>query len=117
MTTVAEWVADPACAGNAMTLLVAGIIYADEGNYVEALKACHTGLNLEMCGLSEADTCTAKNSMSLLIAAMLTELAQQLKHAQQMNQYRSCDIVFYSKLTECACRAQDGALSTGVPAD
>ena len=50
VTTVAEWVADPACAGNAMTLLVAGVIYASEGNYVEALKACHTGLNLEMCG-------------------------------------------------------------------
>ena len=50
MSTVAEWVADPACAGNAMTLLVAGLIYANEGNYVEALKACHTGLNLEMCG-------------------------------------------------------------------
>ena len=58
MTTVAEWVADPACAGNAMTLLVAGVIYANEGNYVEALKACHTGLNLEMCGPLQADTCT-----------------------------------------------------------
>lgn len=49
VSVVAEWMADPACAGNAMTLLVAGIIYANEGNYVEALKACHTGLNLEMC--------------------------------------------------------------------
>jgi hypothetical protein len=44
-----SWVADPACAGNAMTLTVAGIIYTNEGNYVEALKACHTGLSLEMC--------------------------------------------------------------------
>ena len=45
---LAKWVADPACAGNAMTLTVAGIIYSSEGNYVEALKACHTGLSLEM---------------------------------------------------------------------
>jgi coatomer protein complex subunit epsilon len=48
LSTVADWVADPACAGNATTLLVAGIIYANEGNEVEALKACHTGLTLEM---------------------------------------------------------------------
>lgn len=60
MTTVAEWVADPACAGNAMTLLVAGVIYANEGNYVEALKACHTGLNLEMCGSLYSVTGSAK---------------------------------------------------------
>jgi len=37
-----------------MTLLVAGMIYANEGNYVEALKSCHTGLNLEMCGPGRA---------------------------------------------------------------
>jgi coatomer protein complex subunit epsilon len=54
VSTVAEWIADPACAGNAMTLLVAGMIYANEGNYVEALKSCHTGLNLEMCGPGRA---------------------------------------------------------------
>ena len=48
METLGSWVADPACAGNAMTLTVAGIIYTNEGNYVEALKACHTGLSLEM---------------------------------------------------------------------
>ncbi|KAK9834048.1 hypothetical protein WJX81_005668 [Elliptochloris bilobata] len=52
VSVVAEWVADPACTSNAMTLLVAGMIYATEGNYVEALKACHTGLNLEMMALS-----------------------------------------------------------------
>lgn len=49
LATVGEWVADPACAGNAMTLLACGLIYAAEENYVEALKACHTGLSLEMC--------------------------------------------------------------------
>ncbi len=52
LTTVGEWVADPACSGNATTLLVCGMIYANEENYVEALKACHTGLSLEMCGPS-----------------------------------------------------------------
>ena len=48
LETLASWVADPACAGNAMTLTIAGVIYTNEGNYVEALKACHTGLSLEM---------------------------------------------------------------------
>ena len=48
LETLASWVADPACTGNAMTLTIAGIIYTNEGNYVEALKACHTGLSLEM---------------------------------------------------------------------
>ena len=49
MSTLVDWVADPSCAGNATTLTVAGIIYANEGNDVEALKACHSGLSLEMC--------------------------------------------------------------------
>ncbi len=48
MATLADWVADPSCVGNATTLTVAGIIYANEGNDVEALKACHSGLSLEM---------------------------------------------------------------------
>eukprot|EP00884_Botryococcus_braunii_P011077 jgi/Botrbrau1/19971/Bobra.0059s0086.1 len=52
LETVGEWVADPACSGNATTLLVCGLIYAAQENYVEALKACHTGLNLEMMALS-----------------------------------------------------------------
>ena len=49
VSTLVDWVADPSCAGNATTLTVAGIIYANEGNDVEALKACHSGLSLEMC--------------------------------------------------------------------
>lgn len=49
MATLASWVADPACAGNATTLTIAGIIYTNEEDCVEALKACHTGLSLEMC--------------------------------------------------------------------
>ncbi len=46
--TVNQWMADPICNSNAHVLLVAGLIYAQEGNYVEALKACHAGQSLEM---------------------------------------------------------------------
>ena len=56
LETLGAWVADPACAGNAITLTVAGIIYTNEGNYVEALKACHTGLSLEMYVLFSRQT-------------------------------------------------------------
>ena len=40
---------DPGVSGNATSCLVAGIIYNNEGDHVAALKACHTGLSLEMC--------------------------------------------------------------------
>lgn len=49
VSTLAEWLSDPVTSNNATTLLVAGIVYVNEENYVEALKACHTGLSLEMC--------------------------------------------------------------------
>ncbi|KAK9810168.1 hypothetical protein WJX72_005996 [[Myrmecia] bisecta] len=52
LSTIADWLADPACNGNSMVLLIAGIIYTHEGNYVEALKACHTGISLEILALS-----------------------------------------------------------------
>ncbi|CAK0744867.1 hypothetical protein CVIRNUC_001579 [Coccomyxa viridis] len=52
LATLASWVVDPACAGNATTLTVAGLIYTSEENFVEALKACHTGLSLEMMAVS-----------------------------------------------------------------
>ena len=58
LQTLTEWVADPTCSGNAMTLTVAGIIFANEEKYVEALKACHTGLTLEMC----APTCMVSDT-------------------------------------------------------
>lgn len=45
--TVASWMDDAACNRNPHVALVAGIIYTNEGNYVEALKACHSGFNLE----------------------------------------------------------------------
>jgi coatomer protein complex subunit epsilon len=43
-----EWLDDPMRSANPFVKLVAGIIYAAEGNHVEALKACHGGALLEM---------------------------------------------------------------------
>eukprot|EP00877_Chromochloris_zofingiensis_P004225 jgi/Chrzof1/13803/Cz08g13010.t1 len=51
LATVADWLGDPACNRNPHVLLVAGMTYAQEGNYVEALKACHSGQSLEMMAL------------------------------------------------------------------
>jgi coatomer protein complex subunit epsilon len=48
VSAVAALVADPICNNNPHVLLVAGLVYAAEGNWVEALKACHSGLSLEM---------------------------------------------------------------------
>jgi coatomer subunit epsilon len=48
LATIKDWLADPAVAHNASVLLVAGIIYTNEGDYVEALKALHGGELLEM---------------------------------------------------------------------
>lgn len=48
MEQVASWMSDPACASNPTVLLIAGLLYALEENYVEALRACHTGGSLEM---------------------------------------------------------------------
>ena len=48
MEQVAAWLADPSCTSNPTVLLVAGLLYALEGNQVEALKTCHTGGSLEM---------------------------------------------------------------------
>jgi coatomer protein complex subunit epsilon len=45
---VAGWLTDMSCTNNATVLLVAGLIYLTEENYVEALKCCHSGLSLEM---------------------------------------------------------------------
>jgi coatomer subunit epsilon len=48
LATIKDWLANPAVAHNASVLLVAGIIYTNEGDYVEALKALHGGELLEM---------------------------------------------------------------------
>ncbi|KAK9811018.1 hypothetical protein WJX73_006844 [Symbiochloris irregularis] len=51
LATVADWLADPTCASNATTAVVAGTIYISEEDYVAALKACHHGSSLEMMAL------------------------------------------------------------------
>jgi coatomer protein complex subunit epsilon len=48
LDAAAGWLADPSCASNPTVLLVVGLLYALEENYVEALRACHTGGSLEM---------------------------------------------------------------------
>lgn len=45
---VAEWLGDMNYTNNATVLLVAGLVYLLEENYVEALKCCHSGQSLEM---------------------------------------------------------------------
>jgi hypothetical protein len=48
---LSEWLADDACNRNPYVRLVAGLIFSQEGNEVEALKALNNGgaLTLEMC--------------------------------------------------------------------
>lgn len=46
------WAEDPSVAGNAHVLLIAGLLYALEGNNEAALRVCHAGLSLEMMALS-----------------------------------------------------------------
>eukprot|EP00197_Chlamydomonas_leiostraca_P002157 CAMPEP_0202858162 /NCGR_PEP_ID=MMETSP1391-20130828/812_1 /ASSEMBLY_ACC=CAM_ASM_000867 /TAXON_ID=1034604 /ORGANISM="Chlamydomonas leiostraca, Strain SAG 11-49" /LENGTH=288 /DNA_ID=CAMNT_0049537049 /DNA_START=25 /DNA_END=891 /DNA_ORIENTATION=- len=51
INTFTEWLGDSACNRNPTVLLMAGIVHMHEGNYAEALKICHVGLNLEMHAL------------------------------------------------------------------
>ncbi|GBF97589.1 hypothetical protein Rsub_10725 [Raphidocelis subcapitata] len=50
---LSEWLADPACNRHSAVRLVAGLVFASEGNEVEALKALNGGgqLSLEMMAL------------------------------------------------------------------
>lgn len=48
----AAWLEDPSAVSNATALLAAAMIFALEGNLESALKACHSGLNMEMMALS-----------------------------------------------------------------
>lgn len=48
LVTIHDWLADPATAHNTTVLLVAGLIFTNEEDYVEALKALHGGESLEM---------------------------------------------------------------------
>ena len=47
LETLSTWLADAACNRNPTVLLAAGAIHAHEGNYAEALKACHNSTHLE----------------------------------------------------------------------
>ena len=51
VATINEWLADDIVRAIPTVQLVAALILADEGNTVEALKCCHTGLSLELMGL------------------------------------------------------------------
>ena len=48
LSTVQDWAQEPSYRSNGTVLLVIGLIYAAEDNYVEALRACHTGISLEL---------------------------------------------------------------------
>ena len=48
LSTLQDWVGDPSSSSNATLLWVAGMVYSNEGKLAEALKACHTGLSLEL---------------------------------------------------------------------
>jgi coatomer protein complex subunit epsilon len=52
LATISDWLQEPAYKNNAGVMLVVGLIYAAEENYVEALRACHGGLSLELRALS-----------------------------------------------------------------
>lgn len=52
LSTVQDWAQEPSYRSNATVLLVIGLIYAAEDNYVEALRACHTGISLELRALA-----------------------------------------------------------------
>lgn len=48
LAAAAGWLTDPAAASNPTVLLIAGLLYCLEEDYVEALRCCHTGGSLEM---------------------------------------------------------------------
>jgi coatomer protein complex subunit epsilon len=48
LASLTDWLSDLAIASNPMLLLVAGIIYAHEQNYNEALKHTHVGGTLDL---------------------------------------------------------------------
>lgn len=52
LETVAEWAQDNTLQRNDTVLLVIGLIYAAEQNYVEALRACSKGNSLELNALA-----------------------------------------------------------------
>ncbi|GMH41511.1 hypothetical protein BSKO_09421 [Bryopsis sp. KO-2023] len=51
LATLTEWMGDPVASANPYVCIIAGTIFSKEENFVEALKACHAGTNLEMMAL------------------------------------------------------------------
>mmetsp|Transcript_35063 Transcript_35063/g.99403 ORF Transcript_35063/g.99403 Transcript_35063/m.99403 type:complete len:290 (-) Transcript_35063:171-1040(-) len=51
LSTIGDWLSDTASSANPMVSLVAGLIYVNEENYIDALKACHQGRSLEQMAL------------------------------------------------------------------
>lgn len=51
LATISDWLSDAASSANPMVSLVAGLIYVNEENYIDALKACHQGRSLEQMAL------------------------------------------------------------------
>ena len=47
LATLENWLADSSIARNVTTMLIAGSIYASEGDLNSGLKACHSGSSLE----------------------------------------------------------------------
>lgn len=51
LTQASEWMEDPVAASNATALLISAIIFALDDNIENALKFCHSALNLELMAL------------------------------------------------------------------
>mmetsp|Transcript_22348 Transcript_22348/g.31084 ORF Transcript_22348/g.31084 Transcript_22348/m.31084 type:complete len:292 (-) Transcript_22348:292-1167(-) len=52
ISTMQEWLSDPACSSNIQLLLMAASMLSYEGNYVDALKCCHSASSLELMALA-----------------------------------------------------------------
>lgn len=51
LATISDWMSDTASSVNQTVSLVAGLIYVNEENYIDALKTCHQGRSLEQMAL------------------------------------------------------------------
>mmetsp|Transcript_30813 Transcript_30813/g.79615 ORF Transcript_30813/g.79615 Transcript_30813/m.79615 type:complete len:290 (-) Transcript_30813:143-1012(-) len=52
LSTITDWLADPASNANPLVSIVAALVYCSEENYIDALRACHHGRSLEQMALS-----------------------------------------------------------------
>jgi coatomer protein complex subunit epsilon len=52
ISTLGQWLTDPACANNTTLALMATSVYQAEGNLVDALKCCHSTTSLELMAMS-----------------------------------------------------------------